>query len=173
MKILLAPAETKNEGGEEKSICKESFFLEELFSKRKEVLDIYENHLEKSSIEELSIWFGLKKLEDVKKYKNLSAVDLEYRSKLVELMYLDDFLYDRIEEFIVFASSRNRNFSHPYANYSIIKNLSKIFFNSGFESDISKWKEISVEKINATSKKLLEENNAILAKNPEIDKIIN
>ncbi len=70
MKILLAPAETKNEGGEEKSICKESFFLEELFSKRKEVLDIYENHLEKSSIEELSIWFGLKKLEDVKKYKN-------------------------------------------------------------------------------------------------------
>ena len=109
---------------------------------------------------------------DVKKYKNLSSVDLEYRSKLVELMYLDDFLYDRIEEFIIFASSRNRNFSHPYANYVIIRDLSQIFFNSSFESDISKWKEISVERINATSKKLLEESDAFLDKNPDTDKIL-
>ena len=110
---------------------------------------------------------------DVKKYKNLSAADLEYRSKVVEFMYLDDFLHDRIEEFIIFASSRNRDFSHPYANYVIIKDLSRIFFNSNFESDISKWKKIPVEKINAASLKLLEKNNAILAKNPEINKIIN
>ena len=69
MKILLAPAETKNKGGEEVSFCKENFFLEELFDKRVEIFNKYEELLESSSIEELSKWFGLKKLEEVEKYK--------------------------------------------------------------------------------------------------------
>lgn len=69
MKILLAPAETKNQGGEEKSFCKDNFFLPELFEKREEIFNLYENLINKSSIEELSKWFGLKKLEEVQKYK--------------------------------------------------------------------------------------------------------
>lgn len=69
MKILLAPAETKNQGGENKVFCKENFFLEELFSKREEIFKSYENLLESSSIEELSTWFGLKKLDEVSRYK--------------------------------------------------------------------------------------------------------
>ena len=69
MKILLAPAETKNSGGEEKAFCKQNFFLEELFEKREEIFNIYEKQLESLSVEELSKWFGLKKLEEVKKYK--------------------------------------------------------------------------------------------------------
>lgn len=69
MKILLAPAETKNQGGENKAFCKENFFLEELFSKREEIFKSYENLLESSSIEELSTWFGLKKLDEVSRYK--------------------------------------------------------------------------------------------------------
>lgn len=70
MKILLAPAETKNSGGNQKPFCKENFFLEELFEKREEIFDIYENYLSSHSIEELSTWFGLKKLNDVEKYKH-------------------------------------------------------------------------------------------------------
>lgn len=70
MKILLAPAETKNSGGNNKPFCKENFFLDELFEKRKEIFDIYENYLSSHSIEELSQWFGLKKLSDVEKYKH-------------------------------------------------------------------------------------------------------
>ncbi len=69
MKILLAPAETKNQGGEEKSFCKDNFFLPELFEKREEIFNIYEELLSSSSIEELSKWFGLKKLDEVEKYK--------------------------------------------------------------------------------------------------------
>ena len=109
---------------------------------------------------------------DLKKYTNLSAADLEYRSKLVELSSLNKELFNRLEEFILFSNSANRNFSHPYANYSIIKNLSKILFNSDFENNINKWKEISVEKINATSLKLLKESDAFLDKNPEVNKIL-
>jgi len=70
MKILLAPAETKNSGGEEKPFCKENFSFEELFDKREEVFNIYEELIKDSTLEELSKWFGLKKLEDVKKYKD-------------------------------------------------------------------------------------------------------
>ncbi|XOB62127.1 YaaA family protein [Campylobacterota bacterium DY0563] len=69
MKILLAPAETKNSGGEEASFCKDNFCFPELFSKREDVFNLYENLLANLSIEELSKWFGLKKLEDVEKYK--------------------------------------------------------------------------------------------------------
>jgi len=69
MKILLAPAETKNQGGVGKPYNKENFFLEQLFDKRDEVYTAYEKLLENSSIEELSKWFGLKKLDEVQRYK--------------------------------------------------------------------------------------------------------
>lgn len=69
MKILLAPAETKNQGGNQSVYSKENFFLEELFDKRDEIFEKYESLLESSSIEELSKWFGLKKLDEVQRYK--------------------------------------------------------------------------------------------------------
>lgn len=69
MKILLAPAETKNSGGDDKPFCKENFFLEELFDKRENIFKIYEEFVSSSSLEELSKWFGLKKLEEVKNIK--------------------------------------------------------------------------------------------------------
>lgn len=69
MKILLAPAETKNQGGNNKPYCKENFFLEELFDKRDEIFNKYENFIKTSSIEELSQWFGLKNLDEVKRFK--------------------------------------------------------------------------------------------------------
>lgn len=69
MKILLAPAEAKNSGGSEKSFSKKNFLFPELFEKREEVFNIYENLLYSSSIDELSKWFGLKKLDEVERYK--------------------------------------------------------------------------------------------------------
>lgn len=68
MKILLAPAETKNQGGNEKPFCKDNFFLKESFSFRKEIFEKYENYVQSLELEELSKWFGIKKLDDVKKY---------------------------------------------------------------------------------------------------------
>lgn len=69
MKILLAPAETKNSGGESPSFSKENFSFPELFSKREQIINIYEDLLKNFTIEELSKWFGLKNLKDVEKYK--------------------------------------------------------------------------------------------------------
>ena len=61
MKILLAPAETKQEGGNNKPLILKNF--------QKEPLEQYEKYVTSASLEELSSWFGLKKLDEVKKYK--------------------------------------------------------------------------------------------------------
>lgn len=65
MKILLAPSETKSEGGEFPSLAKSK----NLFFYSDEVIDGYEEYLKNSSVEELSIWFGLKNLDECKRYK--------------------------------------------------------------------------------------------------------
>lgn len=70
MKILLAPAETKNEGGNGPAFCEDNFFLKELFSSRKEIFEAYESYVQGCTLEELSSWFGLKKMDDVKKYQD-------------------------------------------------------------------------------------------------------
>ncbi len=68
MKILLAPAEIKLTGGNGKLLCKDNFSFPKIYDNRLEVINQYEDFLEKSSMDQLSSWFGLKKLEDVKKY---------------------------------------------------------------------------------------------------------
>jgi cytoplasmic iron level regulating protein YaaA (DUF328/UPF0246 family) len=68
MKILLAPAEIKMKNGNEKQICKENFSFPNIYDARIEVLTHYENLISNSSLEELSIWFGIKNLDDVSQY---------------------------------------------------------------------------------------------------------
>ncbi|MFV0564096.1 YaaA family protein [Malaciobacter mytili] len=73
MKILLAPAETKNEGGKDSSFSIDSFFLKHLYKKRLEIIRAYEEYISSLSLEELSSWFGLKNLKEVEKYKHTLA----------------------------------------------------------------------------------------------------
>ena len=61
MKILLAPAETKLFGGCGPAFNKNNFVFPALFDKRQEIVDIYEELILNSSLQELSAWFGLKK----------------------------------------------------------------------------------------------------------------
>ena len=109
---------------------------------------------------------------DVKRYKNLSATDLEYRSKLVEILSLNDYLYERLEEFILFSNSTNRDYSHPYANYILIKKLSKLLFNSEYQSDMNKWKQLSVKDINRAATTLFNDSENTLQKDKDVAKII-
>lgn len=69
MKILLAPAETKNEGGQNQPFNKTNFFINELFEKREEIFNTYEKHIKSLNAQELSSWFGIKKESIVEKYK--------------------------------------------------------------------------------------------------------
>lgn len=71
MKILFSPSETKLSGGVDDPLTKSSFFLPNLFSKREEVISIYMDYIKKSSLEDLSKLFGIKKLSKIDKYKNI------------------------------------------------------------------------------------------------------
>lgn len=110
---------------------------------------------------------------DLNEYPNLSSTDLEYRSKVIELMYCtEETVYDRIVEFIIGANNTDRSHSHPYANYILIKNLSELLFNSEYESDIVKWKELSVEKINSAAASLYEISEVTLLKDNSLSEVI-
>ena len=110
---------------------------------------------------------------DLNEYPNLSSADLEYRSKVVELMYCSKItIYDRITEFMIGANNTDRSHSHPYSNYILIENLSKLLFNSKFESDYNKWKQLSVEKINKAATTLYDNSENTLLKDKNVTEII-
>lgn len=110
---------------------------------------------------------------DLNNYPNLSSADLEYRSKVIELMYCTEgTIYDRISEFVTGANKADRKNSHPYANYILIQNMSKLVFNSDFNTDMNHWKKVSVEKINKAASFLYESNENILQKDNSLHEII-
>lgn len=110
---------------------------------------------------------------DLNNYPNLRSADLEYRSKLVELMYCTEgTIYDRIAEFVSSANKAERENSHPYANYILIQNLSKLIFNSDFNSDSKQWKKVSADKINKAASSLFESSENILRKDNSLNEII-
>jgi hypothetical protein len=110
---------------------------------------------------------------DLNNYPNLSSADLEYRSKVIELMYCtEETIYDKIGMFMSSANEKNRDNSHPYANYVLIKNLSKLIFNSDFNSDINQWEKVSVDKIKKAASSLYESSENILRKDNNLNEII-
>ncbi|MGK0256279.1 MAG: cytoplasmic iron level regulating protein YaaA (DUF328/UPF0246 family) [Arcobacteraceae bacterium] len=70
MKILLAPAETKREGGDFSPYSEENFEFTKLFEVKNTIVHHYDKFITNSTIEELSSWFGLKNLKECEKYKN-------------------------------------------------------------------------------------------------------
>ena len=106
-------------------------------------------------------------------YPNLSSADLEYRAKVIELMYCTEkSIYRQVAEFINGADSSDRSHSHPYANYILIKNLSQLIFNSEYETDINKWKKLSVEEINSAAISLYNMSEKRLQKDRNVSDII-
>ncbi len=68
MKILLAPAETKKEGGNSPKYTNDNFYFKSFQDTRDKIVNEYENLLKNSSTEELSSWFGIKNLKECEKY---------------------------------------------------------------------------------------------------------
>ena len=70
MKILLAPAETKKDGGDKSIYTKDNFNFKDIFKIRDEVVQNYDSFIQNSTIDELSKWFGLKNLKECDKYSH-------------------------------------------------------------------------------------------------------
>jgi hypothetical protein len=99
--------------------------------------------------------------DDYDQFPNLSPQDLEYRAKLVELIYHPSNNDTLIKKFLL-DSDNDRDNPHPYASYLICTNLSDKLFNTNFESDLKKWKSIESNILSETAKDLLEEHTQSL-----------
>jgi len=69
MKILFSPSETKFKGGISDKITQNSFIFPELYDKRVEILNRYQNFIDLATDEELSKLFGSKKKDVIEYYK--------------------------------------------------------------------------------------------------------
>lgn len=94
---------------------------------------------------------------DYKTFPNLSGADLEYRAKLVELIYAEETFDNLISSFIKNASSEGRN-PHAFGGYAVIRDLSRVLFRKDFVSDIRSWKKISTDRTKKESENLLKEH---------------
>ena len=68
MKILFSPSETKITGGIDKSFDKDSFIFPELFEKRMEIVNQYNDFITTASKDELTQLFGTKKDDLLEQY---------------------------------------------------------------------------------------------------------
>ena len=89
MKILFSPSETKIGGGDIKCIDKNSFIFPELFEKRLEILEKYNNYLKNASNNDLEKLFGTKKIEVIEKYKQ----DI-FKSPIMKAIRYEGVAYD-------------------------------------------------------------------------------
>ena len=110
---------------------------------------------------------------DLNAYPNLSAADLEYRAKLIELMYCTEAtMQDRIAQFVREADGSDRAHSHPYANHVLITSLSEMLFQRGFERELAIWSSVTVEAINRAATTLYEASEATLQQDPARAEVI-
>lgn len=109
---------------------------------------------------------------DYKLFPKLSSTDLEYRAKLTELSLLDKDLFSIIDFFLQNANYDSDN-DHSIADYCVMRDLSKYFFHTEMEKDLSKWKALPVDKIHKASAKLLKQNTrALKKKGKDVEKFI-
>lgn len=87
---------------------------------------------------------------DFKHYPNLSGKELEYRAKLIELIYYSDHRF--LERLIQHAI--NNDIPHNNASYQIMQQLSTYFFQKNEQKDMHKWLSIHYKEISQYGKKL-------------------
>ncbi|HTX89356.1 MAG TPA: hypothetical protein VMC08_10230 [Bacteroidales bacterium] len=100
---------------------------------------------------------------DYKHFPKLSSNDLEYRAKLIELYLYDQELYNYISFFISNANYDKSN-AHPYADFCVIRDMSRELFHTDFEKDMEKWQGKSKEEIHQAAKDLFLKNTESLNK---------
>ncbi|WP_449539678.1 hypothetical protein [Ferdinandcohnia sp. Marseille-Q9671] len=95
---------------------------------------------------------------DYEQFPKLKGPDLEYRAKLVEIIYYSNL--DFFEKLLVQAVN-NPN-PHNYSAYIILKRFSNHFFDTVAEKRIEKWETIDIEEICQFARELFDEHTRLL-----------
>lgn len=98
-------------------------------------------------------------LHDYQLFPFLDAKGLEYRAKLVELIYFTH--HQKLANFISEAKN-DPLLPHSYASYLIVKNLSFILLNKDYEANIEVWLDKDYGEISSAAKELFMKNTSEL-----------
>lgn len=113
---------------------------------------------------DFQVWFlkhEAQHLRDYAKYPDLDETGLEYRAKLVELIYHED-PHSKLETFI--NQSRNdKALPHPYAAFLIIHRLSQACWGEEFVDDLEKWRVLDADTISKAALTLFMEDEQELS----------
>jgi hypothetical protein len=102
---------------------------------------------------------------DLTNFPELNSTDLEYRAKLVELIY-----YTSVEDCLVRIIREAVNDSsnpHEYAAHLILKGLSEQVFDEPLVHDESRWQIIDYSVIREDARQMLDENTRSMRTNTE------
>lgn len=114
---------------------------------------------------DFQVWFLKHEAQhqsDYEKYPNLSASQLEYRAKLVELIYNEQPAV-RFKDYI-YEAKDDESLPHSYAAYMIIKRLANKVFGDEDVNDIERWEKVDNQVISENSLKLFMENEELEGK---------
>lgn len=93
---------------------------------------------------------------DQKMYPDITSAELEYRAKLVELIYWSD---DKIIRMIHGeADNSNKDNSHSMGSYNIIQDLSRKVFKCDYNNSINDWTE-HLDRVKSCALELLNEDS--------------
>lgn len=104
-------------------------------------------------IEVLIVWNSRVNTRDLAAHKEMSSEDLEYRAKLVELIYSSE--RNLLEQFCKEADGCDKDNGHSAASGKIIEGFSRILGKDGAELG-----NLEIDVIQATAKLLYESSNA-------------
>lgn len=96
---------------------------------------------------------------DKRKYSDTTSVDLEYRAKLVELIYWSS--DEKIKDIYREADNSNPDNSHSVAAYKIINEMSRKIFESEYMNNENVWKD-KLDSIKDYALELLEKSSKVL-----------
>jgi len=90
---------------------------------------------------------------DFERYGDIQSKDLEYRAKLVELIYYPDLSI--FEGLLREADGENKENAHCYASYVIIRELSRKIFEEDYVEEFQLWKD-KLPMIQSCARELLD-----------------
>ena len=90
-------------------------------------------------------------------FPKLQQKELEYRAKLTELTKAKETLKERTINF-VHSAKEDSTIPHAFSAYHVIKQLSKMIFQTEFQKDEQAWKNTPPDVIQTTARTILQKN---------------
>lgn len=127
------------------------------------VIDRYEEGVESETFKVHFLAHEAQHAADFRRFPGLSSAELEYRAKLVELIYGEGTF---LETFRTQANGTNEQNSHAYAAWRLLRDFARRLWGKDGEDDPARWRE-AYDRAAGVALALLREDTARLERGAE------